>query len=65
VAPEDLRLNVEDGEVTLRGEVDSNYDAEALPAAIRRIPGVVGVDSSLTAWDVERGRKVLVTARRT
>jgi len=61
---EDLELSVRNGEVTLRGEVDSTYDAEALPDVIRRIPGVVGVDSELTAWDVGRDRKVLVATRR-
>lgn len=61
---EELKLSVENGEVTLRGEVDSKYDAEALPDVIRRIPGVVGVDSELTAWDVEKDRKVVVTAHR-
>jgi CBS domain-containing protein len=61
---EDLDLSVESGEVTLRGEVESKYDAEALPDVIRRIPGVVGVDSELTAWDVEKNRKVVVAARR-
>lgn len=50
--------------MTLRGEVDSRYDAEGLPDVIRRIPGVVGVDSELTAWDVEKHRKVVVAARR-
>jgi CBS domain-containing protein len=58
-----LQLRVENGEVTLRGELESKYDAEALPAMIRRIPGVVAVDSELTGWDVESRRKVAVSAQ--
>ncbi|HSI98218.1 MAG TPA: CBS domain-containing protein [Gaiellaceae bacterium] len=61
---EDLELRVRDGEVTIRGEVDSKYDAESLPDLVRRVPGVVGVDSELRAWDVEKERKVVVTAHR-
>ena len=33
-----LELDVNQGEVLLRGEVESPYDAEALPERIRRIP---------------------------
>jgi CBS domain-containing protein len=62
--PEALELTVRDGDVTLRGEVDSVFEAEGLPGAIRRIPGVVSVDSELTGWDVEANRKVTVTVRR-
>jgi CBS domain-containing protein len=58
---EGLQLSVENGEVTLRGELESRYDAEALPSMIRRIPGVVGVDSELTGWDAENQRKVAVS----
>ncbi len=58
-----LELRIEDGEVTLRGETDLKIDAEALPDMIRRIPGVVGVDSELSAWDSEENRQVVVSAR--
>jgi CBS domain-containing protein len=61
--PEGLEVTVEDGQVTLRGEVDSVYDAEGLPSQIRRIPGVVSVDSELTGWDIETDRKRTVSAR--
>jgi CBS domain-containing protein len=36
------------GEVTLEGAVETEADAEALPRRIRRVPGVVSVNSSLT-----------------
>jgi CBS domain-containing protein len=58
--PEDLRVEVRDGEVRLDGEVESRYDAEQLPGSIRRIPGVVKVDSRLVAWDPDGKKKVLV-----
>jgi osmotically-inducible protein OsmY len=61
---EDLQLAVENGEVTLRGEIDTTYDAEALPDRIRRIPGVVSVDSELNAWDAAGKKKVLVSVHR-
>src|SRR5205823_12139721 len=61
---EDLMVTVENGEVTLRGEVDTKYDAEAVPDRVRRIPGVVSVDSELSGWDLEGKRKVLVTIHR-
>jgi CBS domain-containing protein len=61
--PQDVQLEVKDGEVRLRGEVDSKYDAEAIPTQIRRIPGVVAVDSELSAYD-EAGEQVLVTVHR-
>lgn len=61
--PEELELTVKGGEVTLRGEVDSKFDAEALPASIRRIPGVVSVDSELTCWDLDANSKTVVGVR--
>lgn len=62
--PEQIQVDVHDGDVTLRGEVESRYDAEALPRIVRRVPGVVAVDSELQAWDGEKQRKVVVTAHR-
>jgi CBS domain-containing protein len=61
---EDLQLTVKNGEVVLRGEIDSKYDAEAVPDRIRAIPGVVSVDSELSAWDLEGKKKVLVSIHR-
>jgi osmotically-inducible protein OsmY len=62
--PEQIAVEVREGAVTLHGEVESRYDAEVVPHLVRRIPGVVAVDSELTAWDGERHRKVVVTAHR-
>jgi CBS domain-containing protein len=36
------------GEVTLSGEVQRRIEAELLPEFVRRVPGVVGVESTLT-----------------
>lgn len=60
--PEELRITVQEGEVALRGEVESKFDAEALPPSIRRIPGVVSVDSELACWDPGSNQKTVVSA---
>jgi CBS domain-containing protein len=60
--PEAIELSVRAGEVTLRGQADSVFDAEALPTMIRHILGVVSVDSELNAWDTPTERRVTVTA---
>jgi CBS domain-containing protein len=41
VVPEALELMVVDGIVTLRGTVDTRYDAEAAARLVRRVPGVI------------------------
>ena len=46
-----VQVEVEDGEVTLAGTLDNRADAEVLEALVRRVPGVVGVDSKLTWRD--------------
>ena len=61
--PEELQLTVRDGEVILRGEVDSKFDADAIPASIRRIPGVVSVDSELRCWDLDSNTRTVVALR--
>lgn len=61
--PEELQLTVRDGEVILRGEVDSKFDADAVPASIRRIPGVVSVDSELRCWDLDSNTRTVVALR--
>jgi CBS domain-containing protein len=43
-----FELKVDHGEVTIRGEVDSEYDAEILERWIRLVPGVVAVEPHLT-----------------
>jgi CBS domain-containing protein len=44
-----VQVEVEDGEVTLAGTLDTRADAAVLEALVRRVPGVVGVHSKL-AW---------------
>ena len=46
--PATLDVTVTNGIVTLAGDVASAADAELLPTLTRKIPGVVGVSSSLT-----------------
>lgn len=46
--PGDVAVTVEDGLVTLAGEVASEADADLLPTFARRVPGVVGVTSTVT-----------------
>jgi CBS domain-containing protein len=60
--PEELELSVHDGDVTLRGRVDSVFDAETLPVQVRRIMGVVSVDSELSGWDPRGKGRVAVAA---
>jgi CBS domain-containing protein len=61
--PERLQVTVQNGEVTLRGELESKFEAEALPSSIRRIPGVVSVDSELAGWDPDSNKTTVVSAR--
>jgi CBS domain-containing protein len=42
-----VEVEVFEGEVTLRGELDSKLAVDMIPEATRRIPGVVGVRSEL------------------
>jgi CBS domain-containing protein len=46
--PSDVEVTVEDGIVTIKGEVASEADADLLPKFVRRVPGVVEVTSTLT-----------------
>lgn len=46
--PDDVHVEVAGGEVTLAGKVDSPADIEVVPLHVRRVPGVVGVTSTLT-----------------
>ena len=45
---ESLEVQVDGGEVTLRGHIEQRRDAELLPKLAARVPGVVGVRSDLT-----------------
>jgi CBS domain-containing protein len=54
VAPESVKVGVADGEVTLSGEVEKRTVAELLAAFAERVPGVVGVTSSLSWREDDR-----------
>jgi len=56
IAPEALTIRVEDGNVTLAGQVDSKSEAELVEAFAGRVPGTIAVDSRLT-WLEENGRR--------
>ena len=47
--PSDVRVTVSDGVVRLTGEVATGADVDLLPRFARRVPGVVDVESSVTA----------------
>jgi CBS domain-containing protein len=49
---DDVEVEVEAGEVSLRGTVQRRDEAEALPRLVARVPGVVGVTSEVT-WREE------------
>jgi CBS domain-containing protein len=42
-----VEITVEQGNVTIRGEVENEADARVLRTMIRRIPGVIDVDAKL------------------
>ena len=48
MTPNDVDVEVEGGEVTLRGVVESEAVRDALLGAVRRVPGVVAVTPQLT-----------------
>jgi CBS domain-containing protein len=54
IAPETLHVEVENGEVTLGGEVETADTAELLAAFVQRVPGVVSVRSHVTSRSVGR-----------
>jgi CBS domain-containing protein len=53
IAPEQIDVQVENGTVVLAGQVETQDDADLLPAFVKRVPGVVAVESRLT-WEVDR-----------
>lgn len=53
IAPERIEVDVEQGEVVLRGEVDTEVEAALLEKRIPLVAGVVGVRSELS-WAVDR-----------
>ena len=56
IAPENLTIGVENGDVTLAGRVESKSEAELVEAFAGRVPGTVSVTSRLT-WLEENGRR--------
>ena len=46
--PDRVRVDVDQGEVTLSGELDNELDADLLPRLVRRVPGVVSVTADLS-----------------
>jgi CBS domain-containing protein len=50
--PEAVAVEVERGQVTLRGEVEGRSDAQLIERLVARVVGVVGVTSELT-WRVD------------
>jgi CBS domain-containing protein len=53
IDPRKLEISVDEGEVTLAGEVDVRADAELFEYFARRVPGVVSVRSELR-WRVDK-----------
>lgn len=47
--PGSVTVTVENGTVTLEGEVESDADAELLPVFVSRVPGVVSVQANIHA----------------
>jgi CBS domain-containing protein len=45
--PVSVTVDVVDGHVTLRGEVETEADRELLPHLVARVPGVISVDADL------------------
>ena len=46
--PGSVTVDVVDGHVTLRGEVETEADQELLPHFVARVPGVISVDADLS-----------------
>jgi len=46
--PGRVKVTVADGEVTLRGDVDTEADREMLPRSVAQVPGVVSVEAELS-----------------
>lgn len=56
ITPGNVNVFVDEGVVTLKGEVENRATAEMLPDFVRRVPGVVAVRSDVT-WEDENGRR--------
>ena len=56
IRPGNVTVEVESGEVTLTGWVDTKVEAEIVAAFVEKVPGVVSVTSDLT-WEIEEGKE--------
>ncbi len=56
ITPGNVNVVVNEGVVTLSGEVENRATAEMLPDFVQRVPGVVAVRSDVT-WEDENGRR--------
>lgn len=56
IDPAAVSISVTDGQVELAGEVENRTTAELVEAYVRRVPGVVGVDS-LLRWQLDDRRQ--------
>jgi CBS domain-containing protein len=54
IAPETVTVTVENGEVTLGGEVEKQSVAELLASYVEHVPGVVSVRSTLSWREADR-----------
>lgn len=61
IPPDAVEITVENGVVRLAGTVENRETAAMLPRFVRRVPGVVAVDSDL-AYEDEKGRRVAAPA---
>jgi CBS domain-containing protein len=55
IEPATIHIEVDEGEVSLSGEVETKGDAELIPTYVQRVPGVVSVLSKLR-WREQDGR---------
>jgi CBS domain-containing protein len=55
IPPGSVEVAVDEGVVTLKGEVENRATAEMLPGFVRRVPGVVAVRSDVS-WEERNGR---------
>jgi CBS domain-containing protein len=62
VAPEDLTISIEQGVVHLAGQVENRTTAALIVAFVRRVPGVVDVESELT-WRIDDLSRRTASAR--
>jgi CBS domain-containing protein len=57
IEPGNVDVEVQDGVVTLRGELETRTDAELVEGYVRRVPGVVDVRAELT-WRFDRPKRI-------